>query len=314
MYSVIGKMLQVFIGSLLAGIHLFWHIPFLIFACLGFPKWVISDIKQIDIALKKIDDGNVLSSQLRWHHGRIKNDGLILSWKLGIIGFLYDKTEGSHVVSEMAVIARKKYFDILISSTEAEAFSVLKHPKNTMDSLVAEGYHWNPFYNDIEIKFHELEDNISQTQIVEDIYNYFKRFDHCTAFISGLPGTGKSTIAALLTMKLNGVLCETFDPTRPGFTLSKLIIRANPTKERPLIILFDEVDVIIEDVNSGIVPHKHIPIWIRNKTTFNKFLDHMRFHENVILIMTSNFTKEQIGEKYDPCYLRPGRVHVYATL
>ena len=156
MYSVIDKMLQVFIGSLLAGIHLFWHIPFLIFACLGFPKWVISDIKQIDIALKKIDDGNDLSSQLRWHHGRIKNDGLIFSWKLGIIGFLYDKTEGNHVVSEMAVIARKKYFDILISSTEAEAFSLLKHPKNTMDSLVAEGSHWFKCHLPWPISFNRL--------------------------------------------------------------------------------------------------------------------------------------------------------------
>jgi Cdc6-like AAA superfamily ATPase len=188
------------------------------------------------------------------------------------------------------------------------------HDSQKIELLVADGSHWNPFYNSLDIKLPEDQNNPTQTQIVSDIFNWYKQKDYCSAFISGQPGTGKSTIASLLTLKLNGLLCETFSPTRPGFTLSKLIIRAKPTREKPLVILFDEVDVMINDIHHGITPHKNIPIWVDNKSTFNKFLDHMRFHEHVILIMTSNLTKEQISEKYDPCYLRQGRVNLYATL
>ena len=309
-------MFQVFLGSILAGLHFVWQVPLILLALVGFPKFIISDVKKIDIALKKIDESNVLSSQQRWHHGRIKNDGLIFSWKLGIIAYLYEKTEGNHVVSELALITTKKNFNRLIADTDDkdDKFSIVIHPSNKIELLVADGSHWNPFYNSLEIKLPEDQNNPNQAQIVSDIFNWYKRNDYCSAFISGQPGTGKSTIASLLTLKLNALLCESFDPTRPGFTLSKLIIRAKPTKEKPLVILFDEVDVMINEIHHGITPHKNIPIWVHTKSTFNKFLDHMRFHEHVILIMTSNLTKEQISEKYDPCYLRKGRVNLYATL
>lgn len=309
-------MFQIFLGSILAGLHFVWQIPLILLALVGFPKFIISDIKKIDIALKKIDESNVVSSQQKWHHGRVKHDGLIFSWKLGIIAYIYEKTEGNHVVSELALIATKRNFDRLIADSDDKdgKFSIVVHDSHKIELLVADGSHWNPFYNSLDIKLPEDEKNPTQTQIVSDIYNLYKQTDYCSAFISGQPGTGKSTIASLLTLKLNALLCETFDPTRPGFTLSKLVIRAKPTREKPLVILFDEVDVMIHDIHHGITPHKNIPIWVLNKSTFNKFLDHMRFHEHVILIMTSNLTKEQISEKYDPCYLRKGRVNLYATL
>jgi ATP-dependent Clp protease ATP-binding subunit ClpA len=49
---------------------------------------------------------------------------------------------------------------------------------------------------------------------------------------------------------------------------------------------------------------------VYNKTTFNSFLDDMVFHKNIILIMTSNTSKEKI-DQIDPSYLRQGRVNTY---
>ena len=61
-----------------------------------------------------------------------------------------------------------------------------------------------------------------------------------------------------------------------------------------------------------ILPHKHIPIQIIDKRTWNDFLDDINigFYPYLILIMTSNISNEDIGKKYDISYLRENRIHL----
>jgi hypothetical protein len=309
-------MFQIFLGSIIAGLHFLWQIPLILLALIGFPKFIISDAQIIDIALKKIDKSDVLSSQQRWHQGSIKNDGLIFSWKLGIIAYLYEKTEGNRVVSELALITTKKNFNELIANPNEtdNKSSIENHESRKVRLLVADGNAFNSYYNDDRFVLKEDENNPNQAKIISDILDFYKKNNSCSVFISGPPGTGKSTIASLLALKLNAVLCESFDPTLQGYTLEKLKIRANPTKDQPLIILFDEVDEMIGEVHRGIPRAKLVPIWVRNKRTTTTFLSNMNRHKHVILIMTSNFSKQQISKKFHPCYLRDGRVDVSATL
>jgi hypothetical protein len=311
-------MFQIFLGSIIAGLHFLWQIPLILLAFIGFPKFIISDAQIIDIASKKIDKSDVFSSQQRLHQGSIKNDGLIFSWKLGIIAYLYEKTEGNRVVSEMALITTKKNFNQLIvnSNENDKQSSTENHKSKTITLLTAMDTSYNIRYHESQIIPPTDQKNPNQTRIINDIMNYYEKKNTCTVFISGPPGTGKSTIAYLLALKLNARLCINFDPTLAGFNLQALKNRVNPTKESPLIIAFDEIDEMINSVEKGIAPNEFIPIWVRNKKTCNDFFDASNYNINpyVIFILTSNLSKKQISKKFNPCYLREGRVNVYATL
>ena len=68
--------------------------------------------------------------------------------------------------------------------------------------------------------------------------------------------------------------------------------------------------------NNKIDTHKHIPVPVRSKTDFNRFLDDVEIHyKNVIFILTSNSSLKEIETNTkDNSYLREGRVHLYFTM
>jgi len=77
----------------------------------------------------------------------------------------------------------------------------------------------------------------------------------------------------------------------------------------PAIIVLEEVDTIIKAIHTNTVKlNKEVPTSIYNKSTWATFLDDMIFYKNVILILTSNESKESI-DSLDPAYLRKGRIH-----
>lgn len=145
------------------------------------------------------------------------------------------------------------------------------------------------------------------------------KYEHasfCTAYIHGSVGTGKTMLSYLLARQLKGTICETFNPTEPTDHFDDLYSKVNPTKRRPLIILLDEIDVLIERIHTGAVPtHKKYPVQIYNKTTWNMFFDkiNMGLYPNVIVVLCSNANPSKI-DGFDKCYLRNERVHIIAKL
>lgn len=138
--------------------------------------------------------------------------------------------------------------------------------------------------------------------------------EYCTALISGPPGTGKSSIPILLAKHLmeNGKevsLIDTFNPTDPGDSFDKLYNRIEPTKDKPLIVVLEEVDVIIRQLKEKIPKHKNSPILISDKSGWNSFFDNFgkNRYRYVYFVMTSNMMLDWFNSE-DPSYFRKGRV------
>ena len=162
----------------------------------------------------------------------------------------------------------------------------------------------------------DYEPSESQNNIIDSIIEYYEKNNVCVAFISGSSGSGKSSIAYILAKKMKTQICNQFNPSDPGDNIITLYNTVSTSKDKPLIIMLDEVDTIINAIHyKTIKRHKDIPIEVYDKRTFNTFLDNIerKLYPNIIIIMTSNVSCESI-DQLDPSFLRKGRVNVKAVL
>ncbi len=135
--------------------------------------------------------------------------------------------------------------------------------------------------------------------------NIFKQF---SVFISGVPGCGKSSVVTLLCKKYKGSLIK-YNPTNPGMYLLEIYNKIMPTKDKPLVILIDEIDVRFDAFNT--VCNKYIDIQAKDKASWNGLADSgPMFFNNTIWFFLSNKSYDIMHEKYDTSFLRPGRVNI----
>ncbi len=127
--------------------------------------------------------------------------------------------------------------------------------------------------------------------------------------ISGPPGSGKSSVARILTERLHGVLCTEFNPSSPGDALGTLLAAADPERDNPLVVLFDEWDAVVEACRTGPLPpnKKHL------RQTYDwgsllKFLDDTAYVNNTIFLFTTNKSDEWMQEDERAAAFRRGRI------
>ncbi len=162
-------------------------------------------------------------------------------------------------------------------------------------------------------KFLKREPRDYQAIIIADILSIIKNksSQSGTFFIYGEPGTGKSILTLLLAKQIGAYYCDTWKPTDPGDNLSKVYSTVSPDDNKPLVLILEECDRLIMNVLDGNVkPHLYIPIPMMDKSDWNSMLDKVTdlgFYPNLILILTSNVSRDDIHEK-DTSVLRDGRI------
>lgn len=127
--------------------------------------------------------------------------------------------------------------------------------------------------------------------------------------ISGPPGSGKSSVARILTERLGGVLCTEFNPSSPGDSLGTLVAAADSDEDTPLIVLFDEWDHVVEACRNGPLPanKKHL------RQTYDwgsllKFLDDTAYVNNTIFLFTTNKSDKWMQDDDRAAAFRRGRI------
>ena len=159
--------------------------------------------------------------------------------------------------------------------------------------------------------------NKKQSVIMEEIVNFYKIRKNSVVFIYGEPGSGKSMCSILLAKQLKGTLVRTFNPSDPNDSIGSLYSTIDPTEDKPLILVLDEVNILYHRVYHNDIPrHKNFPTQILDKPSLNRFFDdiNLGIYPNMIIVMTSNMSAKEIEEKYDPSYIREGRVDLRFNL
>jgi hypothetical protein len=153
--------------------------------------------------------------------------------------------------------------------------------------------------------------------LVDEVCEFYHQHGRCVALFTGNTGSGKSSIAILVTKRLNGTFCNTYSPITPGDEIERVYSRVSPSIQSPLILLIDEIDgilkVICTDPNQ-LRSCNEIPIPVFDKTGWNRLFDNMRFFPNLIVIMTSNMTQHDMVVNFGESYVRDCRINISRSL
>jgi len=305
MWGAVGSWI---ITTIIGGVP--W-IAFLMFTqYVGIRQYRIRDLetaKRIQSRLTRSSSGDERNRRMGWSAG---------CWYLLNIDILhYGSTESMEVwmISTNDSYTRLTEQEIIYTHSTNPDKEIEKKSSITVIQRVGTYYSTDFSQRSIAIGF---KPSYSQSQVIEHIKEAFYKERSCVAFLHGPPGSGKSMVGLLLANSLGGKICSNLQPWQPGNTLVTLHNEAAPTKENPLIVMIDEVDIALMNIHCGnILPHKNIPIAIMDKPSWNRFLDEINrgMYPWTILLMTANRGPDFI-RSLDPSYIRTGRVNLIEEL
>lgn len=195
-------------------------------------------------------------------------------------------------------------------SSDDETYNNKDKKKSKIKFYERQGnFFWLTYNNrDINVEKYVARDN--QKEVISSLKKEYKKSSNVVSVIHGDPGSGKSMIPILLAKELNGYLCDSYNPTEPGDDIAIIYNTIMPSVEKPLILVLEEFDIIIHRIHNNLIQsHKHIPIQVKDKTSWNTLLDRIDrgLYPNMFFLLTSN-SDPVIIDKLDASYLRKGRV------
>jgi hypothetical protein len=237
-------------------------------------------------------------------NGRELNVGLFWSTKaVGLIDIHHEET--------IYIVTTNTFYKFITKPEECTMVQlpIVAHvPINKIDMYIRSGQFKNMYYIKHQLDLTHISPIGQQEEVLQGVISVYNKMGRATVFIHGASCTGKSKIGYLLAKQMGGNYCHTFNPSEPGDTLSRLLMEISKS-EKPLVLVMEEVDGIITRLHKNTIQqNREIPTVIHDKSSWCTFLDDMFIYKNIILIMTSNVSKETI-DIMDPAYLRPGRIH-----
>lgn len=286
-----------------------WSLPFIIAPLIGLQFYKVTEQKLIKL-LKKLPKRSSISFN-------DEPEGWIVGYPY--LGYIYtstsphggEKKELYLFTTNKFFVTKMKEIDNLDNDPEEE-----KKPESKIKIWEREGNFFHLYYSHRMFDICSFEARENQTEVIDEIKEFYTANRYCVVLLHGEKGTGKSMIPILLAKSMNSEqtsvnFCDTFKPTDPGDSFNSLYSQINPSKESPLIVVLEEFDITISQLHwNKICPHKHIPISVVDKPSWNQFLDRFdrKYFPWVILVLTSNVSPEVINS-LDPSYIRNGRVN-----
>jgi hypothetical protein len=297
------------IASIIAHVQIPWSIIFLA-------------LRRFDIYLyiiNKREECQRVQKRLNKYFTHTMDNGKGSGYSIGywyIISLQISSSEYSDKYTMWMIATSKSYENLIKEDTTSMKSSTILDTLNnsyTMDTsfcvVERSGSFTNLYYRNRKLKnyFNPVGE---QDIVIKTIIEEYNKTNNATVLLHGAPGTGKSMVGVLLAKELSGKYCNTFKPWQPADTLSSLYSDSDISEKTPLIVVFDEIDVTLININTGILQHKNMPISVCDKTGWNQMLDEIQrgMYPYLILIMTTNKSPEFIND-LDQSYIRKGRVN-----
>lgn len=242
------------------------------------------------------------------------------------IGYVYENHgPRGEVTNKMWLFCSRRFYNIHIAKTEVAADaadtgeSTPRMAKQVQLCELDGNAVWNLHFITRSIPVTDLDPRTQQQNAINTIMETYKKMGYVVALLYGEPGKGKSMISLFLAKWLLGLkdikkvtLVDTFFPFQPGNQFSTLYTKVSPSKDSPLIVVVEEVDIGLLQMHTGtLVTHRDVPTMLSSKTAWSLFFD--RFDRKqypwVYFIMTSNKHASWFDE-LDASYMRAGRVNL----
>ena len=307
---------DIILMSLITTIPVLYTFPMIVAHLFKIQGYKITDQTECNQLINKLN----IKRSVFYNNG--KPFGLFYGkWYIGYIGS-NESQHGSQGLTMYIIMKRATYdattdrLDNTTLSNTTTAADTAATEKRIIDIRERRGNPWWWEYSDRKYdatKFLKRDPRDYQQNIIDDILSVIrnKSSRSGTFFIYGEPGTGKSLLTLLLAKQIGAYFCDTWKPTDPGDNLSKVYSTISPDDNKPLVLVLEECDKLIMNVLDGNVkPHLYIPIPMMDKSDWNSMLDKVTdlgFYPNLILILTSNISRDEIHEK-DASVLRDGRI------
>lgn len=244
---------------------------------------------------------NIQTMTIKKINGREINEGMF--WSKQAIGII--NVVGYELTIHM--ITLPSFYKMIMKPDEIIIDAPTSIPSNKIDVYIRNGTFKHIYYVRTQLDITHISPMGQQLDVIESIETVYQSYGRATVFIHGESCTGKSIVGYLLAKKMGANYCHTFNPSEPGDTLSKLLMEIN--RDCPTVIVMEEIDGILKNIHSNSIhQNSEIPILIRDKSSWCTFLDDMFLYKGLILILTSNTSKDEI-DKMDESYLRKGRIH-----
>lgn len=284
------------------------HVLLVILYCIGLRLYKITDKTKLIIILKNLPKRSTITTDSDILDGYI--------WGWNYIGCITTIGKERTDIRVLYLMTTRKIYDNIIKRIDTDEEDTGECGVDMYDRT---GNYYGLEYTKRMNTIEYIPTKV-QAKVMKTIMHYYNdplnKSRSVVCLLSGESGVGKSTVPFILANEMKGSICKSFNPIDPGDEFAVLYNTVTPSKQEPLIILIDEIDIIIDKVhNNIIVPHKTIPIKIKDKTSWNGFWDDINRgdYKYTIWILTTN-KSPAFFDAIDPTYTRNGRVNIKYTM